>query len=150
MLGPLEVRTDSGQIIEVAGARLRVLLIMLALHPGQLVTAGQLIDGLWLREMPAAAANALQALVSRLRRALPGAMIESRPAGYQLMLDPRSTDIVRFEDLAAAGRAQLRDDGRRPPPPCARRSPCGAARPWPRWPTPSSARPRSPGSTSCG
>jgi predicted ATPase/DNA-binding SARP family transcriptional activator len=112
MLGPLEVRTDGdpGEILEVAGARLRALLIMLALHPGQLVTSSQLIDGLWPAEMPAAAANALQALVSRLRRSLPEAAIESRPSGYQLKLDPRSTDIVRFEDLATAGRAQLRDD----------------------------------------
>jgi predicted ATPase/DNA-binding SARP family transcriptional activator len=112
LLGPLEVRTDGdpGETLEVAGARLRALLIMLALHPGQLVTASQLIDGLWPREMPAGAGNALQALVSRLRRALPEAVIESRPAGYQLKIDPRSTDIVRFEDLVAAGRAQLRDD----------------------------------------
>src|SRR5580693_9521170 len=112
LLGPLEVRTDGdpGEIAEVAGARLRALLIMLALHPGQLVTASQLIDGLWPQEMPAGAGNALQALVSRLRRALPEAVIESRPSGYQLNIDPRSTDIVRFEDLVAAGRSQLRDD----------------------------------------
>jgi predicted ATPase/DNA-binding SARP family transcriptional activator len=112
MLGPLEVRTDvdPGEIVEVPGARLRALLIMLALHPGQPVPASQLIDGLWPEEMPAAAANALQALVSRLRRALPEPVIESRPPGYQLKIDPRSTDIVRFENLAAAGRAQLRDD----------------------------------------
>ena len=112
MLGPLEVRTDvdSGEIVEVAGARLRALLIMLALHPGLLVTASQLIDGPWPEEMPAAAANALQALVYRLRRALPEAVIEFRPSRYQLKIDPRSTDIVRFEDLAAAGRAQLRDN----------------------------------------
>ena len=112
MLGPLEVRTDGdpGEFVEVAGARLRALLIMLALRPGQLVTASQLIDGLWPQEMPAAAGNAVQALVSRLRRALPEAVIESRPSGYRLKLDPRGTDIVRFEDLAAAGRAQLRDD----------------------------------------
>jgi len=112
MLGPLEVRTGPGpgEMVEVAGARLRALLIMLALHPGQLVTASQLIDGLWPAEMPAAAANALQALVSRLRRALPEAVVESRPSGYLLSVDPRSTDIIRFEDLATAGRAQLRDD----------------------------------------
>ncbi len=48
--------------------------------------------------------------MSRLRRALPEAVIESRPAGYLLRLDPRDTDIVRFEELAAAGRAQLRAD----------------------------------------
>jgi predicted ATPase/DNA-binding SARP family transcriptional activator len=112
MLGPLEVRTDgdSGEILEVGGVRLRALLIMLALRPGQFVPATQLIDGLWAEAAPAGAANALQALVSRLRRAIPDAVIESRPAGYQLALDPQATDIVRFEQLAAAGRAQLRED----------------------------------------
>jgi|HubBroStandDraft_6_1064221.scaffolds.fasta_scaffold06187_5 predicted ATPase/DNA-binding SARP family transcriptional activator len=110
MLGALEVRAASGEVLEVGGARLRALLIMLALRPGQLVPASQLIDGLWADQAPAGAANALQALVSRLRRALPEAVIESRPAGYQLRLDPGATDIVRFEELAAAGRAQLRTD----------------------------------------
>ena len=110
MLGSLEVRAASGEVLEIGGARLRALLIMLALRPGQLVPASQLIDGLWADQAPAGAANALQALVSRLRRALPEALIESRPAGYQLKLDPGATDIVRFEELAAAGRAQLRDD----------------------------------------
>ncbi len=118
MLGPLEVRTGpgpadgpaDGAVVEVAGARLRALLILLALNPGRLVTSGQLIDGLWAEEIPAGAANALQALVSRLRRAVPEAAIESRPTGYQLRLDPRCTDVVRFEELAAAGRAQLDAD----------------------------------------
>jgi len=110
MLGSLEVRAASGEALEIGGARLRALLMMLALRPGQLVPASQLIDGLWADQTPAGAANALQALVSRLRRALPEAVIESRPAGYQLTLDPGATDIVRFEELAAAGRAQLRTD----------------------------------------
>jgi predicted ATPase/DNA-binding SARP family transcriptional activator len=110
MLGALEVRAGSGELLEVGGSRLRALLIMLALRPGQVVPASELIDGLWADQAPNGAANALQALVSRLRRALPGAVIESRPAGYQLALDPRATDIVRFEDLAAAGRSQLRHD----------------------------------------
>jgi predicted ATPase/DNA-binding SARP family transcriptional activator len=110
MLGPLEVQAGSGELLEVGGARLRTLLIMLALRPGQLVPTSQLIDGLWADQTPAGAPNALQALVSRLRRALPEAVIESRPAGYQLTLDPADTDIVRFERLAAAGQAQLRAD----------------------------------------
>ncbi len=110
MLGPLEVRAASGERLEVGGARLRTLLIMLALRPGQLVPARQLIDGLWADQAPSGASNALQALVSRLRRALPAAVIESRPAGYQRTLDPADTDIVRFERLAAAGQAQMRAD----------------------------------------
>jgi len=102
MLGSLEVRAASGEVLEIGGARLRALLIMLALRPGQLVPASQLIDGLWADQAPAGAANALQALVSRLRRALPEALIESRPAGYQLKLDPGATDIVRFEEASSA------------------------------------------------
>jgi DNA-binding SARP family transcriptional activator len=34
MLGALEVRADSGEVLQVAGSRLRALLIMLALRPG--------------------------------------------------------------------------------------------------------------------
>ena len=69
MLGSLEVRDDDGAPVYVAGARLRTLLIILALDPGRLVPAGQLIDGIWGDDPPAGAGNALQALVSRLRRA---------------------------------------------------------------------------------
>jgi predicted ATPase/DNA-binding SARP family transcriptional activator len=106
MLGPLEVRDSSGAVAEVGGARLRALLIMLALRPGQLVTASQLIDGLWGEQTPAEPGNALQALVSRLRRALPEADLGSLPAGYRLAIG--ATDIARFDDLAAAGRRHLR------------------------------------------
>ena len=110
MLGPLEVRANSGCLLEVGGARLRALLILLALQPGQVVTTSRLVDGLWDEEMPAGAANALQALVSRLRRAVPEVVIAARPAGYQLMLAPDSVDVPRFERLAAIGRAQLPGD----------------------------------------
>jgi predicted ATPase/DNA-binding SARP family transcriptional activator len=110
MLGPLEVRAGSGEMLGVGGTRLRTLLIMLALRPGRLVPASQLIDGLWPDQPPAGAPNALQALVSRLRRALPEAVIEAGPSGYRLAIKPQDTDIVRFEELAAAGRAQLGTD----------------------------------------
>jgi DNA-binding SARP family transcriptional activator len=86
MLGPLEVRAGSGELLEVGGARLRTLLIMLALRPGQLVPASQLIDGLWVEQSPSGAPNALQVLVSRLRRALPEAVIEAGPSGYRLAI----------------------------------------------------------------
>jgi DNA-binding SARP family transcriptional activator len=97
MLGPLEVRTGPGDVLKVGGSRLRALLIMLALRPGQLVLASELIDGLWGESAPGGAANALQALVSRLRRALPGAVIESRP-----MREPLAGLLMRA--LAASGR----------------------------------------------
>ena len=110
MLGPLQVRADDGSPVEVTGARLRTLLIALALEPDRVVPMTRLIDGIWGHHPPAGALNAVQALVSRLRRALPQAGIEPHPAGYRLALDPDAVDVTRFERLAAAGRSALTDD----------------------------------------
>ena len=110
VLGPLEVATDSGEPVEVSGARLRRLLIRLALSPGQVVTAPALIEAVWDGDPPAGAANALQALVSRLRRALPEAVVEPHAAGYRLMLPRDRVDALRFERLLLAGRAAVDRD----------------------------------------
>ncbi len=110
MLGPLEVSNGQEAAGLVSGARLRTLLIALALRPGRLVPTAQLVDGIWGDNPPAGASNALQALVSRLRRALPSAVIDSQPAGYRLVVDQDDVDVVRFERLVAAGRAALPDD----------------------------------------
>src|SRR6266496_3874834 len=64
VLGPLEVRADAGQPVEVGGARLRRLLILLALEPGRVVTTSRLVDGVWEDDRPAGAANELQELVA--------------------------------------------------------------------------------------
>ena len=105
MLGPVELRADAGASVPVAGARLRTLLLLLALDAGRAVSADRLADGIWADDPPAAAANALQALVSRLRRA--GLAIESTLAGYRLLIDPDRVDAHRFTRLAtsAAGDA---------------------------------------------
>ncbi|HET9139354.1 AfsR/SARP family transcriptional regulator [Actinophytocola sp.] len=103
MLGPLEVRAEDGSRVEVPGARLRTLLIMLALDPGRVVGTARLIDGIWADAPPAGAGNALQALVSRLRRAVP-VPVESHPAGYRLVIEPDEVDVSRFERLVATAR----------------------------------------------
>ncbi|MEU9142584.1 BTAD domain-containing putative transcriptional regulator [Streptomyces sp. NPDC048349] len=110
MLGALEVRGEDGGGIGVGGARLRTLLILLALEPGRVVASDLLIDGIWENDPPMGAANALQALVSRLRRSLPGVEVASHPAGYRLVLEPDEVDVVRFERLASAGRGALASD----------------------------------------
>ncbi len=113
MLGPLEVRTDDGGSADVPGARLRGLLVALALRPGQVVPKASLVDWIWGEQPPADAANALQRLVSRLRKALPGGVIEGRTDGYRLMVAPDAVDAVRFERLVAAGQARAGDGARR-------------------------------------
>ncbi|CCH16425.1 Transcriptional regulator, winged helix family [Micromonospora lupini str. Lupac 08] len=110
LLGPLQVRVDPTTTIEIHGARLRRLLILLALAPGRVVSVAHLVDALWEDEPPAAAGNALQALVSRLRRAVPGLPVDARPGGYRLTLDPEAVDLHRFEAAVLAGRALLPAD----------------------------------------
>ncbi len=107
MLGALDVRAEDGSGVGVGGTRLRALLILLALEPGRVVASELLVDGIWQDTPPAGATNALQALVSRLRRALPGIDVESHPAGYRLVVEPDAVDVVRFERLASAGRGAL-------------------------------------------
>ena len=80
MLGPLEIKTEEGGSIAVPGARLRALLIALALEPGRVVPKATLVDWIWGEHPPADAANALQRLVSRLRKALPDGSVEGQPA----------------------------------------------------------------------
>ncbi|MDR7321283.1 MULTISPECIES: AfsR/SARP family transcriptional regulator [Catenuloplanes] len=108
ILGSLEVAAD-GAAVEVAGGRLRALLIRLALEPGRAVSVGTLADALWAGDTPGDPVGAVQQLVSRLRRALPdGGVLRSTPAGYVLELPADAVDAVRFERLAAEGRRELR------------------------------------------
>ncbi|WP_433700660.1 ATP-binding protein [Nocardiopsis sp. CA-288880] len=108
ILGPLLVHDATGRPVTIGGARLRVLLCLLLLRAGRRVPVEQLVDGIWAGDPPASAGNALQALVSRLRRALgTGAAVDGDGTGYRLDVDPGQVDLDRFEDLAAKGRAHL-------------------------------------------
>jgi predicted ATPase/DNA-binding SARP family transcriptional activator len=113
MLGPLEVRAGDGGLADVPGARLRGLLIALALKPDRVVPKASLVDWIWGEDPPADAANALQRLVSRLRKALPDGVIEGQPDGYRLRVEPDAVDAVRFERLVMAGQARAEDASRR-------------------------------------
>src|SRR6202051_303716 len=104
MLGSFEVRTDDGAFADVPGARLRGLLIALALEPGQVVQKATLVDWIWGERPPSDAANALQRLVSRLRKALPEGLVEGQPDGYRLTVEPDAVDAVRFERLIGQAR----------------------------------------------
>ncbi|WP_157251515.1 BTAD domain-containing putative transcriptional regulator [Nonomuraea typhae] len=109
LLGQIRAFGEDGKPIEISGARLRALLARLALAPGRAVRSDTLADDLWGADPPADAANALQALVSRLRRALGGAkQVEPVPGGYRLPAP--HVDAARFEDLIARGRDALAAD----------------------------------------
>ncbi|MFI6392662.1 BTAD domain-containing putative transcriptional regulator [Nonomuraea sp. NPDC050540] len=92
ILGPLAAGSAT-----IGGPRLRWLLVRLALAGGRAVTLEELTDALWPGAVPADPANAVQSLVSRLRRALPSpSALESVPGGYRLTA---VTDAAEFEQL---------------------------------------------------
>jgi DNA-binding SARP family transcriptional activator len=111
ILGRFQVQTDDGIVAEVPGARLRGLLVALALEPGRVVQKATLIDWIWGERPPSDAVNALQRLVSRLRKALPAGLIEGQTDGYRLTVEPGAVDAVRFEGLV--GQARTGEDPRR-------------------------------------
>ncbi|GLY68549.1 BTAD domain-containing putative transcriptional regulator [Amycolatopsis taiwanensis] len=107
ILGPV-LLSDGGGPIEIRGARLRMLLARLALDAGRVVSVDALVDGLWGADPPADAGNALQSLVSRLRKVLGDAtLLVGTAGGYRLQLDPGDIDAHRFEELATHGRREL-------------------------------------------
>jgi predicted ATPase/DNA-binding SARP family transcriptional activator len=107
LLGPVEVHADAGVLVDLGGARLRTLLIRLALEPRRTVSHDALIDAVWGDEPPANASNALQQLVSRLRRR--GIPISADAAGYRLDVAREHIDIFGPE-AAAPGRGPVLAD----------------------------------------
>jgi predicted ATPase/DNA-binding SARP family transcriptional activator len=105
LLGPVSV-VDDGRPVSLGGLRERALLTMLALAPGRVVSTDLLIEGLWGADLPANPANALQALVSRLRRSLGADVIATRAPGYVLDADPEAVDVTRFRTMVAEAAAE--------------------------------------------
>ncbi|MCD5350466.1 BTAD domain-containing putative transcriptional regulator [Kineosporia mesophila] len=104
VLGPLMIEAE-GEPVDIGGARLRSLLVRLSADAGAWVPVSRLVQSLWLEDPPADEVNALQSLVSRLRRALPRPdLIESGPAGYRLVITKDDVDALAFENLVGQGR----------------------------------------------
>jgi predicted ATPase/DNA-binding SARP family transcriptional activator len=114
ILGPLEVRGDAGQPIELGGPRLRALVIRLALDPGQTIPIERLCGDLWPGDGPADSGNALQALVSRLRHAAGPGAVQHGAGGYRLAVPPEQVDAAEFERLVGVARAVLAGGGPEP------------------------------------
>ncbi|MFD0683865.1 BTAD domain-containing putative transcriptional regulator [Actinomadura fibrosa] len=107
VLGPLLVRDAGGTPIAVPEAKVRALLADLLVHEGRPVSADRLIEDLWGDAPPGRPANALQAKVSQLRRAIGRERVTFQASGYRLVLDPASdeVDADRFAALAAEARS---------------------------------------------
>ena len=100
LLGPLEVVGDDGAPVDIPGTRLRLLLAVLLVHANEVVPVDRLADALWGDSPPAGVTNALQKLVSNLRRVLPD-RITWTGSGYRFEIAADELDIARFEALLA-------------------------------------------------
>lgn len=103
ILGPLQAVVD-GRVVALDAAKPRALLAILLLRAGEPVSRDRLIEDLWDGRPPATAAKVLQTYVSQLRKALGNQVIVTRPAGYELAVEPDGLDLHRFERLVSEAR----------------------------------------------
>jgi predicted ATPase/DNA-binding SARP family transcriptional activator len=107
VLGPLEI-VEGGRPLPVSGVRERALLAILLVHAGEVVAADRLIEELWGSDTPGNPSNALQVVVSRVRKAIEdpagaGRLVTRKP-GYLLDVRPDEVDAGRFARLVAEAR----------------------------------------------
>jgi DNA-binding SARP family transcriptional activator len=116
ILGPLEV-VDEGTAVALGGQKQRALLAILLINEGEVVSTDRLLEELWGEQPPRTAREALQNLVSQLRKVLPRGTLVTRAPGYKIELDDAQLDLKHFEQLVedaasrdARSRSQLLRD----------------------------------------
>ncbi|MGI5204590.1 BTAD domain-containing putative transcriptional regulator [Spirillospora sp. CA-108201] len=112
VLGPLVVRDGEGTPVRIPEAKVRALLADLLVHEGRTVSADRLVHDLWGDDLPGNPANALQAKVSQLRRALGRDRVVREAHGYRLRLDGPGDEVDADRFRALAARARTPDDPR--------------------------------------
>jgi DNA-binding SARP family transcriptional activator/WD40 repeat protein len=103
VLGPLTIDGVGGALRHHD----RVVLTVLAVRPGEPVSADRLADALWGDTPPETWSKVVQGCVVRLRKILGADSIETTPHGYQLTVHADEVDSHRFERLVGRGREYL-------------------------------------------
>ncbi len=107
LLGPVELSDARGERIEVSSRRQRQLLGILGLSCGRVVDVERISELIWGDDRPADPAGTVQTNISRLRRMLADPVsIDTDAAGYRLRCPADDLDLLRFESLVAAVRAE--------------------------------------------
>ena len=104
LLGPLEAR-EGDEPISLGGPKQRAVLAILLLEAGRVVSQDSLVEALWPDGPPPTAVASLQNFVAQLRKALGGGVIETRPPGYVVRLEPEQLDVARVRSLVDSARA---------------------------------------------
>ncbi len=105
VLGPLYVRVQDQQILELSGKQSAVLTTLL-LYVNTWVSKERLIEALWDTPPPSAVAN-LYTYIAQLRRALPAeARLLTKGSGYQLQADIEAVDLLVFDQEVRLARLE--------------------------------------------
>jgi DNA-binding SARP family transcriptional activator/tetratricopeptide (TPR) repeat protein len=113
ILGPVDIRTDDGDVLTLRRRQERLLLGVLLLEAGRAVSATRLSELLWENEPPQHARQTVRTYVTRIRSLLAesgaarrGVALISERGGYRLRVDQAYVDVHQFRVLLdrAAGR----------------------------------------------
>lgn len=108
ILGPLLAEADDGTQLALCRPSQRATLAVLLLHAAQPASKTLLIDALWGDQTPGDADTALRVRMRDVRRVLAGHnRIETRPAGYQILVRPGELDADDFLAFTSRGRVAL-------------------------------------------
>lgn len=115
LLGPLRV-TVGDRHGAIGASRVRALLALLALSPGEVISMDFLLDEFFFEQASKNPKNALQANVRRLRAFVESAtgtpghlLVETSANGYVLNLGRQAVDAHQFTGLAARGAALVHE-----------------------------------------
>jgi DNA-binding SARP family transcriptional activator/ABC-type branched-subunit amino acid transport system substrate-binding protein/streptogramin lyase len=106
LLGLLEVASGR-EPVALGHGKESALLAILLLHANEPVAADRIVDALWGDGASANVGKSVQQYVSRLRRRLGPARLETTPGGYMMRVEPGELDRDRFQALAREGRDAL-------------------------------------------
>lgn len=109
VLGPFQVQRE-GWTLPVGGAAVRAVLGALVVSANRPVSVDRLSDVVWGAAPPPGAANALQALVSRVRRLVGRDAVVLVEHAYLLRAGCEEIDACRFEHLVQEAAARIDQD----------------------------------------
>ncbi|HYZ52390.1 MAG TPA: BTAD domain-containing putative transcriptional regulator [Streptosporangiaceae bacterium] len=109
VLGPVQAWRDAVEL-DLGSPQQRGVLALLALHAGESLSMGQIIEALWGSEVPPGAGGTVRTYVYRLRRILrpagsDQAVLASSRTGYLLAGEAVSTDLSVFSEQVRQARA---------------------------------------------
>ena len=96
LFGRVQVSVD-GVPVTFNGVRMRTLVAVLAVSAGEAVSVDALARRLWGDDLPDQVRQSMQAMISRLRRAVGADVVQTSGTSYRMTVPADQVDVLRFE-----------------------------------------------------